>query len=419
MKDWDFSPPPRSELGDHAVRLYGHHLEGKRVALMISGGIAAIKAPFIARALRKQGATVVAYCSKEALRYTAEDAMEWSTTHPVVTRLSASAEHLNDAEQFDGFLIAPATYNTINKVALGIADGVLTATLAAAVGRMVRGDTKLLVAPTMHGDMHTPMLTESLQKLSDLGARIIPPREDYGKHNIPDTETLVAEVCAELSTSPLKGRRILVTGGPTPVPIDNVRLITNRFSGKLGTAIADELTLRGAKVQFVLGKTGLVPPEYIECTRARNFDEYRDAVMATLGEGDYAAGIFSAAVADYKTSKVAEGKIPSGGALQSLDLVPTEKVIDLVREKFPDVPMVSFKYQENLAHEELMGIARSRVDKGHLAVVANRGEEVGPNGEQIAYIVSARAEPEKLMSKPAIARGIADFLEKELTFRLA
>lgn len=417
MKDWDFSPPPRSTLGDHAVRMAGHHLEGRRVALMISGGIAAIKAPFIARALRKQGATVVAYCSKEALRYTTEDAMEWSTTHPVVTRLSASAEHLNDAERFDAFLVAPATYNTINKVALGIADGVLTATLAAALGRTVRGDAKVLIAPTMHGDMHTPILTESLQKLSAMGARIIPPREDYGKHNIPETDTLVAEVCAELSGSPLKGRRILVTGGPTPVQIDNVRLITNRFTGQLGTAIADELTLRGAKVRFVLGNTGLVPPGYIECARARNFDEYRDAVLDALGEGDYVAGIFSAAVADYKPREVVEGKIPSGGALQSLELVPTEKVIDLVRERFPDVPMVSFKYQEKLDHEQLMRIAQERVDKGHLAVVANRGEEVGPKGEQIAHIVSAGAEPERFVDKSEIARGIADFLERKLDSR--
>ena len=414
MKNWDFSPPPSSDLGDHDVRPFGRHLEGKRVALMISGGIAAIKAPFIARALRKQGATVVAYASREGLRYTTEDALEWSTTNPVVTRLSPSAEHLNDSEKFDGFLVAPATYNTINKVALGIADGVLTATLAAAIGRMVRGDAQVLMAPTMHGDMHTPILTDSMRKLSEMGVRIIPPREDYGKHNIPETDMLVAEVCAALSTSPLKGRRILVTGGPTPVPIDNVRLITNRFTGKLGAAIADELTLRGADVQFVLGKTGLVPPGYVNTRRARNFDEYRDAVLDTLGEDDYAAGIFSAAVADYKPREVAEGKIPSGGALQAIELAPTEKVIDLVRKKFPDVPMVSFKYQENLEHDELMEIAQGRVDQGHLAVVANRGEEVGPNGEQIAWIVTKGADPEKLMDKPTIAAGIADFLEKRL-----
>lgn len=414
MKDWDFSPPPRSGLGDHDVRRLGRHLEGKRIALMISGGIAAIKAPFIARALRKQGATVVAYASKEGLRYTTQDSLEWSTTNPVVTRLTPSAEHLHDAEKFDGYLVAPATYNTINKVALGIADGVLTSTLAAALGRMVRGDAKVLFAPTMHGDMHTPILTDSMKKLRDMGARIIPPREDYGKHNIPETETLVAEVCAELSTSSLKGHQILVTGGPTPVPIDSVRLITNRFTGQLGTEIADELTLRGARVQFVLGKTGLEPPSYIETVHARNFDEYRDAVLGALGDGSFVCGIFSAAVADYKPRKVADGKIPSGGALDKLDLVPTEKVIDLVRKRFPDMPMVTFKYQENIDHDELIQIARSRVDQGHLAVVSNRGEERGPNGEQIAYLVTDGDEPQRFVGKPEIARGIADFLERRL-----
>ena len=414
MKHWEPTPPPRSELGDRDVRPFGQHLAGKRVALMVSGGIAAIKAPFIARALRKQGADVIAYCSKEALRYTTEDALEWSTTNPVVTRLSASAEHLNDASRFDGYLVAPATYNTVNKVALGIADGVLTATLAAALGRMERCDTKVLVAPTMHGDMHTSILTESLRKLQGMGVRVIPPREDYGKHNIPDTPTLVAEVCAELSTSSLKGRRILVTGGPTPVPIDSVRILTNRFTGKLGTAIADELTLRGADVKFILGKTGLTPPSYIDCSRARTFDEYRGAVLDTLADDRYDAGIFSAAVADYKPLEVTAGKIASGGALKSIPLTPTEKVIDLVREKFPKTAMVSFKYQETLTHDELMTIARDRLAKGHLAVVANRGEETGPNGEQIAYIVSESAEPQRFQDKPEIAAGIADFLEKAL-----
>jgi len=247
-----------------------------------------------------------------------------------------------------------------------------------------------------------------------LGVRIIPPREDYGKHNIPETRTLVAEVSAELSTSPLKGRRILVTGGPTPVPIDNVRILTNRFTGRLGIAIADELTLRGADVHFILGKTGLEPPSYVDTTRVRTFDEYREAVLSALGTADYSAGVFSAAVADYAPREVVEGKIPSGGALESLELTPTEKVIDLVRERFPDVPMISFKYQENVTHDALMKIARARVAGGHLAVVANRGEETGPNGEQIAHLVSDSAEPERLVNKPEIARAVADFLERNL-----
>ena len=414
MNDWDFSPPARSTLGDHEVRLSGNHLCGKSVALLISGGIAAIRAPSIARELRKQGATVTAFCSEEALRYTTEDALTWSTNQPVVTRLTPSAEHLSDTKNFDGYLIAPATYNTINKIAHGIGDGVLTATMAAALGRMTRHETRILIAPTMHGDMHNFILTESLNKLHKMGVRIIPPRDDYGKHNIPETEILVAEVCAALSKSKLQGKRILVTGGPTPVPIDNVRTINNIFTGALGTAIATELTLRGAKIQFVLGKTGLTPPSYIEYIQINNFNEYRDAVISTLERKDYIAGIYSAAVADYQPCEVAPGKIPSDGTLKNLQLIPTEKIIGLVLEKFPNIPIISFKYQENVSHEELISIARARLEKGHLAVIANRGEEKGPSGEQVAYVVSAEREPAKFVSKGQIASGIADFLEQAI-----
>lgn len=106
MKDWDFSPPPESELGDREVRLDGDRLQDKRIALLITGSIAAMKAPLIARALRKEGANVVAFTSTEALRYTTIDALEWSTINPVVTKLTAAAEHLSDRAPFDLYLVA-------------------------------------------------------------------------------------------------------------------------------------------------------------------------------------------------------------------------------------------------------------------------------------------------------------------------
>jgi phosphopantothenoylcysteine decarboxylase / phosphopantothenate---cysteine ligase len=252
MQDWDFSPPPSSELGDHDVPPEGVHLQGRRVALLLTGSIAAMKAPLVARELRRQGADVVAFASGEALRYVTEETLEWSTTHRVVTRLTPAAEHLSDSAPFDAYLLAPATYNTINKMRHGIADSVITATLGSALGRMEQGRTQVLVAPTMHGSLHTAILTESLQALAGMGVRIIPPREDYGKHNLPEEERLVAEVCRAVSDSGLRGLPLLVTGGPTPVPVDSVRRLTNKFTGQLGIEIADELYLRGAGVLLVL-----------------------------------------------------------------------------------------------------------------------------------------------------------------------
>ena len=409
--DWDFSAPPLSGMGDHDVPAEGTHLEGKRVALMITGGIASIKAPFIARALRRQGARVFVYASEEALRYTTVDALEWSSNNPVVTRLTSAAEHICDADPFDVYLVAPATYNTINKMAFGVADGLLSTTLASAIGRMERGQSSILVAPTMHGTMHNSILTESMKRLHAIGVRIIPPRQDYGKNNIPDERALVAEVCRAASSSKLKGVKIFLTGGPTPVPIDNVRRIVNRFRGKLGVEIAKELHLRGADVRLLHGDGAYRPPKYLDYKVARTYDEYRTMVNKELTDNSYQFGIFSAAVADYRPAVVAEGKIPSGGAINSIELVSTVKVINEVREKWPDLKMITFKYQERLSHEELMAIAKKRLATGDLAVVANRGEESSLKGDQTAWLVTPDNEPKELVSKSGIAKGIADFIE--------
>lgn len=411
MLDWDFSPPrPEPTLTDHDVPLDGTHLVDKRIALLVTGGIAAMKAPLIARALRKQGAEVMAFMSSEAGRYVTEDTLEWSTVNPVVTRLSPAAEHLSDSSPFDAYLVAPATYNTINKMRYGIADGVVTSVLSSALGRMEQGQTQVLVAPTMHGTMHNAILTGSMQTLSGMGVRVIPPRPGYGKHNIPNEPTLVAEVCRAVSDSAIKGLPILVTGGPTPVPIDNVRRITNKFTGRLSVEIAKHLYLSGADAHLILAGGVTQPPDYLPVTPAGTFDKYHQAILQELSRKKYLAGIFSAAVADYRPAEVLPGKTPSGGSLQTLNLVPTAKVIGDVMDKFPDLKLISFKYQEDVTHEQLMQIANERIARGHTAVVANRGEERGPAGEQIAYLVTSNHSPKKLLGKPGIATALTTYL---------
>jgi phosphopantothenoylcysteine decarboxylase/phosphopantothenate--cysteine ligase len=406
------APPPPSDLGDRDVPRDGDHLAGRRVALMVTGGIAAFKAPAIARALRRQGAEVVAFASSEGLRYVTREVLEWSTVHPAITALTAEAEHLSDAAPFDAYLIAPATYNTINKLAAGVADGAVTAAAASALGRMTRGETRVLVAPTMHGTLHNPILTASLERLAGLGVRVIPPREDYGKHNLPDEAALVAEVSRAVSRSPLKGVRVLVTGGPTPVPVDAVRRLTNKFSGELGGRIAEELHLRGAEALLVHGAGRFQPPAHLPVRRVKTYDEYLEAVLDEL-EGGYAAGVFTASVADYRPREVLPGKTPSGGSMR-LDLVPTEKVIRRVRERFGGLHMTVFKYEEGVDHERLIAVGRERLGQGYQAVVANRGEERGADGAQVAWLLAEGREPRRAEGKPAIARAVADHLEAAL-----
>ena len=412
MTSWDFQPPPESELGDRQLALESTCLHPLRIALLVTGSIAAMKAPLIARTLRRQGADVVAFVSPEALRYTTIDALAWSTTNTVVTKLTADAEHLSDEDPFAAYVVAPATYNTINKMSLGIADGIITAALGSAIGRMERGKSKILIAPTMHGSLHNSILTQSLSKLEQMGVTIIPPKIANNKNNLPEEQAIAWAVCRAVSSSPLKDLPILVTAGPTPVPIDNIRRLTNRFTGRLGTCIAEQLYLRGAKVKLIHGQSSYTPPSYLPHKIVATYDEYLSEVMSEL-QHQYRWGIFSAAVADYQPTQVFSGKIPSGGALQQIDLVATQKVIGEVKAKFPSLGMITFKYQENISHEELIDIAKARLQQGYQMVVANRGEE--DCGVQVAYLVTEERSPQKAIGKPQIAQAIADYLESVIS----
>ena len=406
--EWTFSPPASTAIGDHDVPLLSSHLNGKRIALLVGAGIAAMKAPLLARALRRRGAQVTAFCSPEALRYVGAEALEWSTCRPLVRELSWKAEHLSDGEDFAAYLVAPATYNTIGKAANGIADSLLTATLASALGRLARGETEVLMAPTMHGTMHHAVLEANGRRLAELGVRFVPPRDAYGKHNLPDEELIVAAVCRALSRSPLRERRMLVTGGPTPVPIDGVRRITSKFRGQLGATIHEELLRRGADSRLILGDGGWRPAEWLPAvTIAPTYDAYRELVLAQVAAGAEAA-VVSAAVADYRPRAVVAGKIASGQSELHLELKPTGKVIEEVAAAAPAMPIVSFKYMEGVSHAQLIAEAVRRLSR-YAVVVANRGEEIS-EALQVAWIVTREGQ-ERVEGKATIAAAIADALE--------
>jgi len=409
--DWDCGPPRSPALGDHEVPLDSTHLQGRHIALVVTGGIAALRTPDLARALRRRGAEVTAFCSAEALPFVGRQALEWATCRPLVTRLGWRAEHLSDNEGFDAWLVAPATANSLAKLACGIGDTPVSAALASALGRLERGQTQLLLAPTMHGSLHTSILEGHVRRLADLGVHLIAPRDAYGKHNLPEAPLLVACVCRALSRSALRGRRVLVTGGPTPVAIDAVRRLVNRFSGRLASAISEELLLRGADPDLVLGEGAAPPPAWLPHSWVASYDAYRDTVLEAV-EARPDAAILSAAVADYRPSQVHPGKIASGQPRLQLQLEPTAKVIDLLREAAPTLPLVSFKVLQGVDDQALLEEARRRLSHSAL-VVANHAEQVSGE-QQTAWLVSA-AEETRHVGKRAIAVAIVDWLERHLS----
>ncbi len=405
--DWDFSAPTPSSMGDHDVPPASTRLAGKRVALLVTGGIAAMKAPQIARGLRRHGADVMAFASADALRYVAREALEWACLGQVVDGLTWRAEHLSDGAPFDAYVVAPATHNTIAKMAQGIGDTLVTSALISALGRMEQGRAKVLVAPTMHGSMHNAQLVDNARRLAAQGVQFIAPRDAYGKHNLPDTAVICTAVGRALSVSPLIGKRIMVTAGPTPVPIDGVRRIVNRFRGRLGADIADELTWRGADAELLLGDGAWRPSAPMKVSIARTYDAYRDMVLERVQSGLF-AGVFSAGVADYRPKVVVDGKIVSGSAEYPLMLEPTEKVIDLAMAASPAMHTIAFKYLEKVSEEELIRVAAKRLDRARL-VVATRGEDT--RGREQRALMVTRDGVVAVDGKAQIASAIADHLE--------
>jgi len=381
---------------DPKVELISDYLLGKKIGLCVTGGVAAMETPKIARMLRRYGAEVTAYVTRAGLSFTTKDGLEWATEKPVITKLSGSAEHLckNHA-----LLVAPATLNTINKMMYGIADNPVTTLIASALGR----GTPILIAPTMHESLYNnPFLMDSLRRSTQYNIKVIEPRISEGKAKIPRLENLVAHVCHELSDHPIKGKRILITGGPTPAKIDDVRRITNKYKGTLAKLIAKEAFHRGAIVKLLMGDTGMQIPSYLPNLIHHDYQEYVDNVLLELGKG-FDWGVFSAAVADYAPNLPMQGKIPSGMESLKLELPPTKKVIELVREKYPSLMMATFKVESGLTVEELLDIANERSQRFEL-VVANRTEDM-VDGHR-AYIVHKN----EVLSNPQSKQEIAESL---------
>ncbi len=182
--------------GDRALRPTSQRLAGKSVALCVTGGIAAYRTPGLVRELRRAGADVYAFTTPSALQFVTVDALEWTTLHPVVHALDGRAQHVETHP--DAYLVAPATYSTLNKLAAGVADNAVTTTLASALGLLEQGKTQVLLAPTMHGSMVNPILRGSLARLANLGCVVIAPLARDGKATLPDDATLVEALATAL-----------------------------------------------------------------------------------------------------------------------------------------------------------------------------------------------------------------------------
>jgi phosphopantothenoylcysteine decarboxylase/phosphopantothenate--cysteine ligase len=363
----------------HIVGTKGSELRGKRIVLCVTGSVAAVQSPEIARVLMRHGAEVFPVMSPMAAKVIHPYLMEWATGNPVVTELTGKIEHValvgEHSLKADAVLIAPATANTISKIACGIDDTTVSSVASTAFG----SNCPIIIVPAMHESMYNhPILTKNIRELKALAVEFVGPRIEEGKAKIAKTKEIVEAVIRKLGKKDFCGLRVLITAGATVEPIDPVRVLTNRSSGKMGVAIAHEALSRGADVTLIYGSGTAVAPLGARLISVETTDQMHEAVLSELKSKHYDAVIAVAAAADWAPEKPFSYKV-SSHQMRSLDLKlkPTVKIIDSVKRFSPKIFLVAFRAEYKLPKEELIESAHKRLleAKADLIVVNDVGKK--------------------------------------------
>jgi phosphopantothenoylcysteine decarboxylase/phosphopantothenate--cysteine ligase len=391
---------------------------GRRVVLGVTGGIAAYKAVTVARELTLAGAAVDVVLSQGALEFVRPLTFEALTGRPAFSSLYPSGDpllHIRLARDADAIVIAPATANLLARAAAGMADDLLTATLLAT-------EAPVVLCPAMNDRMYAHPATQSnLQRLAEFGYRIAGPAvgplawgEGEGPGRMLEPEEILAHAGRALEgRTPLAGRRVVVTAGPTREAIDPVRYIGNRSSGRMGYEIAAAAWRRGAEVLLISGPSHLPVPVGVEVRKIESAEEMRAAVADALPAAD--ALVMAAAVADFRPSNSAEQKIKKeAGVVPQIALEPTADVLRATREvRRPGSVIVGFALETTDAVEN----GRRKLEgKGLDLLVVNDATEPGAGFEVETnrVVLLQGGQPDEalpLMSKAEVADRILDRVE--------
>ena len=393
-------------------------LRGKRIILGVSGGIAAYKAIELARDLTLAGALVDVMLTHAALEFVRPLPFETLTRRPVYTDVfipwtEEQHGHITMADEADLMLVAPATANTIARLAAGLADDMLTVSALATTAPLV-------IAPAMDHKMYLhPAPQATLETLQRRGARIIGPDRGplasgaVGFGRLVPVERMLDALRATLARNgPLHGRAAVVSAGPTREPIDPIRYLTNRSSGKMGYAIAQALLDAGAAVTLVSGPTALRPPSEATFVPVESAGQMADVVMAAVAGADVL--VMAAAVADYTPAQVADQKIKKGESELTLRLGRTLDILATVEQ--PGLIKVGFAAETTA----LLDSAQEKLRRKHLdLIVANDAVGTMGSDESRAFFLMPGREPLELppLGKDELAERlveqITDLLESK------
>jgi phosphopantothenoylcysteine decarboxylase/phosphopantothenate--cysteine ligase len=342
----------------------GQELEGKVIIHCITSSISCFLAPQISRKLMRYGAKVIPVLSPEAAKFIDPLIFEWATGETPITVIEGQVEHVKYAglseEKADLILIAPITANSISKIACGIMDTSVTLIAGTALGNNI----PIIMVPTMHEVMmNNQAIKENILKLREMNVTFISPRVEEEKAKIPEQEEIVEVCIRKLYNNKLQGKKVLVTAGPTRAYIDGIRFISNPSSGKMGYSIALEAWRRGAEVQLVYGSSSIQPPGIITDTiRIETAKEMFDKVTKAIQENNYDYVILAAAMNDFVAEEIRSEKVSSKDKWE-IKLQPAEKLADKIKQLAPNSKLVLFKAEYDKSDEELVKIAKKRMQE--------------------------------------------------------
>ncbi|WP_299888730.1 bifunctional phosphopantothenoylcysteine decarboxylase/phosphopantothenate--cysteine ligase CoaBC [uncultured Ruegeria sp.] len=395
-------------------------LASKRILLIIGGGIAAYKSLDLIRRIKERGATVTPVLTRAAEEFVtplSASALAGEKVYRALFDLTDEAEmgHIQLSRSADLIVVAPATADMMGKMAGGLANDLASTLLMAT-------DTPVLCAPAMNVRMWDhPATQRNLEQLQEDGVRFVGPNEgdmacgEYGPGRMSEPLEIVAAIEAQLADGPLKGKRILVTSGPTHEPIDPVRYIANRSSGAQGTALARALSALGAEVVFVTGPADVPPPQGVQVVHVETAQQMSNAVDAALPVD---AGVFAAAVADWHVAGASDRKLKkSRDGLPSLAFSENPDILKRVSHMEQGRPalVVGFAAETN---DVLENATAKRDRKGCDWIVANDVSPatgiMGGSENAVVLISSSGAEEWPRMGKDAVADRLAQKIAEAL-----
>jgi len=387
------------------------YLQGKRIVLGITGSIGAVECVKLARALIRHGAEVIPVMTKAATRIITPDAMWFACGTPPIIELTGAVEHVDFCgerdDMVDLLLIAPATANTISKIACGIDDTPVTTFATSALGSKI----PIMVAPAMHATMiNNPFVTENLERLRKAGIDIPRSREEEHSIKLLDLDTVVDSVINRIGPRDFHKYDVLVIAGATTEPVDDMRMLTNKSTGLTGIELARNAFIRGANVTLLLGHHTAQEPPYMP---VEYFTTTNDLLKkATKHRSDIM--ISCAAVSDYSPKKH-EGKIPSGEDTLTLTFRPMPKVIAHLRKKWPKAFLVGFKAESRITQKELLKRAQKRMaDVSADLMVANDLKNVSETETIVNILHKDGSHVDVEGKKRHVAQKIMDEIRRAL-----